>query len=152
MLNYKQTLFVKHYNGNATEAALKAGYKKESAYSQGQRLLKKNEIQQAIKERDNPENKQKYEILSSEQIRFEWSRIAQDKKARPGDRLKALELLARSQGMFIERVEVGGSIQHMSDNQLEQRIVAVLGVLQDNMPRIARHIPVKALEGGDSQG
>lgn len=52
LLNLQQQKFVAAYieTGNATEAALKAGYSKKTAYSQGHRLLKKREIQQAIQQ------------------------------------------------------------------------------------------------------
>ena len=42
VLNDKQKLFYKEYlvDSNATQAAIRAGYSKKTAYSQGQRLLK----------------------------------------------------------------------------------------------------------------
>ncbi|MDA4845929.1 terminase small subunit [Hoeflea poritis] len=51
-LNDKQKLFVTEYlkDMNATQAALRTGYSKKTAYSQGQRLLKNVEIQKAIEE------------------------------------------------------------------------------------------------------
>jgi len=49
-LSPKQEMFVKEYlvDLNATQAAKRAGYNAKTAYSQGQRLLKKVEIQSAI--------------------------------------------------------------------------------------------------------
>ncbi len=49
-LNAKQKCFVQEYliDLNATQAAIRAGYSKKTAYSMGQRLLKKVEIQKAI--------------------------------------------------------------------------------------------------------
>lgn len=49
-LNGKQLMFIAEYvkSSNATEAAIKAGYSKKTAYSQGQRLLKNAEIQRKI--------------------------------------------------------------------------------------------------------
>ena len=46
-LTAKQQAFVEAYCGNATEAALKAGYSPKTAYSQGQRLLKNDEVKAA---------------------------------------------------------------------------------------------------------
>ena len=40
------------YAGNATEAAIKAGYSAKTARSAGQRMLKNVEIQKAIQERE----------------------------------------------------------------------------------------------------
>ena len=51
-LNDKQLRFAQEYTVdlNATQAAILAGYSTKTAYSQGQRLLKKDEIQDAIRE------------------------------------------------------------------------------------------------------
>ena len=54
MTSRKQKLFINAYIAskfNATKAALKAGYSKKTAYSQGQRLLKNVEIQGKIEKR-----------------------------------------------------------------------------------------------------
>lgn len=50
-LSNKEEIFVREYlkNGfNATQAAKKAGYSEKTAYSQGQRLLKKVEIKEEL--------------------------------------------------------------------------------------------------------
>lgn len=49
-LNPKQRAFVREYliDLNATQAAIRAGYSEDTAYSQGQRLLKHVEIQKAV--------------------------------------------------------------------------------------------------------
>ena len=51
-LNDKQRLFYKEYlvDSNATQAAIRAGYSKKTAYSQGQRLLKHVEGQKYMAE------------------------------------------------------------------------------------------------------
>ena len=51
-LSEKQRLFFKEYivDSNATQAAIRAGYSKKTAYSQGQRLLKNVEGQNYMKE------------------------------------------------------------------------------------------------------
>jgi phage terminase small subunit len=50
-MKQKQQLFILEYaiDLNATAAAIRAGYSKKTAYSQGQRLLKNVEISQEIK-------------------------------------------------------------------------------------------------------
>src|SRR5919106_6740494 len=52
-LSPKQRQFVDEYlaDFNATQAAIRAGYSKKNAYSQGQRLLKQVEIQEALAQR-----------------------------------------------------------------------------------------------------
>lgn len=54
-LNDKQKRFVAEYlvDLNATQAAIRAGYSKKTAYSQGQRLLKHAEAARAIQEAKN---------------------------------------------------------------------------------------------------
>lgn len=49
-LNDKQRTFIEEYvkDKNATQAALRAGYSEKTAYSQGQRLLKKAEIKKEL--------------------------------------------------------------------------------------------------------
>lgn len=51
MLNEKQKRFCEEYiiDLNATQSALRAGYSKNTAYSQGQRLLKNVEVQENIR-------------------------------------------------------------------------------------------------------
>lgn len=52
-LNERQQRFIDEYiiDLNATQAAIRAGYSKRTAYSQGQRLLKNVEIKSAIDKR-----------------------------------------------------------------------------------------------------
>lgn len=54
-LNTRQKLFCKEYlkDFNATQAAVRAGYSKKTAYSIGNENLKKPEIQQYIQEQSN---------------------------------------------------------------------------------------------------
>ncbi len=51
-----QENFCQYYvdSGNATKSAIEAGYSKRSAYSQGQRLLKNDVIQQRLEELQKP--------------------------------------------------------------------------------------------------
>ena len=46
------------------------------------------------------------QVLAKTEVQAYWSWLVSDKDARPADRLKASELLAKSLGMFVERVEV----------------------------------------------
>lgn len=51
-MNTKQNAFAVEYvkDRNATQAAIRAGYSEKTAYSQGNRLLKKDEVKELIKE------------------------------------------------------------------------------------------------------
>jgi len=101
-LTSKQQRFVDAYNGNATEAAVKAGYSQKTAYSQGERLLRKVEVSAAIKSRQDTEAR---ECIATRQRRQEfWTEVMEDSAAEMKDRLKASELLGKSEGDFLDRV------------------------------------------------
>ncbi len=106
----KQRRFVELYNGNATEAAIAAGYSPKTAYSQGQRLLKNVDIAEAIKAREDKELR--HFIANREERQRLWTEIMNDPEMKTSDKLRASELLGRSEGDFIERreVEVSGRI------------------------------------------
>lgn len=99
----KQKKFIELYSGNATEAATLAGFSPKTAYSQGQRLLKNVEIVEQIRQR---ENKYISTIAADRQERQGfWTSLMRNPEERTSDRLKASELLAKSEGDFLERVE-----------------------------------------------
>jgi phage terminase small subunit len=100
-LTTNQNRFVEAYNGNATDAARIAGYKQPQ--SQGARLLKNVEILNAIKAR---EKKQLNPTIATREERQKfWSAVMMDQDADMKNRLKASELLGKSQADFIQRVE-----------------------------------------------
>lgn len=104
-LTPKQQAFCEYYaaNGNATQSAIDAGYSENVAGQQGAENLKKPEIQEYIAELANPiENKR---IANANEIKEFWSSAMRSDAEKMADRLKASELLAKSGGMFIERVE-----------------------------------------------
>ena len=106
----KQQKFIELYDGNATQAALAAGYSPKTAYSQGQRLLKKAEIITAIKKRETKALKPL--IATREERQKFWTQMMVNPDAKDMDKLRASELLGKSEGDFIERreVEVSGRI------------------------------------------
>lgn len=135
-LTPKQQLFVDNYCGNASAAARKAGYSHPNR--QGYRLLTHVDVKAAIIERDNREHQEK--ILTRQERQELWTRIAlgletdtifvQGKlKKVPvsmSNRLKALENLAKSEGDFTNKVEIGVGIQQelesMSMEEIQQRM------------------------------
>ena len=99
----KQKRFIEHYTGNATKAAIAAGYSAKTACSIGERLLRNVDIREAIQLR---EKERLSEAIASREERQEfWSSIMRDAEERTADRLKASELLAKSNGDFLERVQ-----------------------------------------------
>jgi len=115
----KQRAFVDAYAGNATEAAIKAGYSKRSAYSIGQENLKKPEIAQAIRERES--RRIKPSIATREKRQQFWTRIMDDDSVEWKDRLKASELLGKSEGDFTDRVEHSGEMELQVNARAEIR-------------------------------
>lgn len=103
-LNARQQAFVEAYAGNATAAALAAGYSEKTARSQGQRLLTKDDIKDAIKAR---ETQRLAPTIATRQERQEfWTSVLRNENEAMKDRLKAAELLGKSEGDFLERVEM----------------------------------------------
>ena len=108
-LTAKQQRFVDAYDGNATKAAIAAGYSPRSAYAVGQENMKKPVILAAIQAREKERNAPL--IMTREERQTMWSEIARDKGERTQDRLKASELLGKSEGDFVERREISGPDQ-----------------------------------------
>ena len=104
----KQELFIKEYliDMNATAAAKRAGYSEKTAYSIGQENLNKPEIKQVIQE--ELENRKSALIATREQRQKLWTEIMYDTEQSTRDRLRASELLGKSCGDFIERIETKG--------------------------------------------
>lgn len=107
-LTAKQQAFVEAYDGNATQAALKAGYSPKTAYSQGQRLLKNVEVKAAIAARQAPASSAR--IATREERQAFWTSVMRDPAEKTQDRLRAAELLGKSECDFAERVEVSGEM------------------------------------------
>lgn len=106
----KQQLFVREYliDFNATRAAIKAGYSKRTAYSIGQRLLKNVEIKQAL---DMAMNERKDNLIADRTARQKfWTAIMYDENEDTKHRLRASELLAKSEGDFTEKREIKADI------------------------------------------
>jgi phage terminase small subunit len=108
-LNERQQAFVREYvvDFNATKAAKRAGYAEAGAYQRGYELLKKREIDEAIRKEVDERGRAVH--ITAERIEQELRDIAMDPEAKRSDRIKALELLGKRHAMFIERQEHGGS-------------------------------------------
>lgn len=121
-LNDKQRAFCEQYlvDHNATKAAVRAGYSQRSAYSIGNRLLKKDEINQLLSEL-RKERSEQIEVTEDWIIDKLVENINRAMKAEPvfdregnptGEYTyqgsvanKALELLMRHKAMLIDRTE-----------------------------------------------
>lgn len=105
ILNSKQQLFISEYltDFNATQAAIRAGYSVRSAGSIASELLKKPDIQQALQATITARNNNL--IADREERKRFWSRVMLDENENMKHRLKASELLAKSEGDFIQQVK-----------------------------------------------
>ena len=101
-LTTKQQLFVDCYCGDIKEAAAKAKIK----YGYARQLLtetNKRHVQLAIKNRMDAITNTN--IMNRQQRQEFWTKMANDEKVSNGDRLRASELLARSEADFLDRHE-----------------------------------------------
>ncbi|MBQ8091375.1 MAG: terminase small subunit [Pyramidobacter sp.] len=105
-LTEKQQRFVDAYDGNATQAAIAAGYSKKTARMMGRENLTKPYILAEIR---NRETKRRTPMIASREERQAfWTEIMRDRHEKTQDRLKASELLGKSEADFIDRQELTG--------------------------------------------
>ena len=102
-MNVRQQKFCDYYlqSGNATDAAIKAGYSGKTAYSIGQRLLKNVEIEKY--NADHQQKAHKERIATAEEILEFLSDTVRDGEVGRKDRLKAAELLGKRYALFEDR-------------------------------------------------
>lgn len=123
----KQRLFITEYlkDLNATQAAIRAGYSKDTAYSIGQENLNKPELKAAISQKleeilDENKSTIKAKLIDTlKQFAFDDLEvdIHTDKDGNPlgvsrKDRLKAIELLGKYAALFTEHIKISGHIGH----------------------------------------
>ena len=101
-LTGKQRRFVLAYRGNATEAARIAGY--SAASVEGHRLLRNPKVRKAIAQREIITTRQ--HIATREERQAFWTQVMADPAEDLKHRLKASELLGKSQADFLERRQV----------------------------------------------
>ena len=110
-MTYKQELFIQEYikTGNATSSAIKAGYSKRTARSIGQRLLKNVDIKKKINELS-----QKIacnSIMIAKERQEYLTKLINAADVKVSDKLKALDILNKMTGEYIQKVEVNGDIK-----------------------------------------
>lgn len=104
-LTPRQERFVMAYVDNATSAARAAGYKNPEKV--GSQLLQKPHIRKALRERDSEELRDV--IASRKERQAFWTAVMRDENRRMQDRLKAAELLGKSEADFTEKRELTGA-------------------------------------------
>jgi phage terminase small subunit len=109
-LTPKQQAFVEAYTGNATEAARVAGYRGGDAACavMGSQLLRNPKVRAAIDARQAPAKGAR--IASREERQAFWTATMEDRQLKYEVRLKASELLGKSNADFTDRVQHEGSV------------------------------------------
>lgn len=105
-LTVRQRRFVELYNGNATEAAVKAGYSQKYANRIAAQLMDNEKIVEKIQTREA--ERDAAEIAGNAERKRFWTAVLRDESLPLKDRLRASELLGKSEGDFIDRKELTG--------------------------------------------
>lgn len=122
-LSEKQQRFVAEYtvDFNATAAAIRAGYSEKTAAQMGYKLLKMQEIQEAVQQEFA--NRQDRTHITGDQVVAELAKIALSRvddyyrdygmEIKLTDKIKALELLGKHLGTFTEKIAISGITPEM---------------------------------------
>lgn len=136
--NERRRRFVEAFmanGGNATKAAEAAGYSRASAGNQAHRLMKNDEIRLAIKERQENDPA----VATRAERQAFWTRLMKDPNKEDSTRLKASELLGKSQADFVEvRMAPIVTDPHASDEQLVEKIQNLLAVADERAAQAAK--------------
>ena len=123
-LTLKQQKFVDAYCGNASAAARAAGYSEKTAYAIGDKLLKKTEIISAIKQR---QDEAREPLIATREARQKfWSETMLNPEVEMQHRLKAAELLGRSEGDFCDKLTLDHDVNLTVGYLFEPRVRAEL--------------------------
>lgn len=109
-LNARQKAFCEFYvaSGNAAESAVKAGYSEKYAGQNADKLLKNTNIQEYIKEINKKVENDR--IADIKEVKEFWSEVLRDGKLKMQDRLKASEYIAKTNGAFLDKLEIKGEV------------------------------------------
>lgn len=107
-LTERERKFVLFYDGNGAQTAIKAGYSKKSAKVTASRLLTKANVKQALTSR---QDKKEAPIIANRQERQKfWTDVMKGKKVAMMNKLRASELLGKSEGDFVEKIHHSGGV------------------------------------------
>ena len=114
-MTHRQELFIQEYikTGNATNSAIKAGYSKKTARVIGQENLTKPYIKKKIEELS-----QKIackSIMTAKEWQEYLTKLINAADVKVSDKLKALDILNKMTGEYIQKVEVNGELKTEND-------------------------------------
>lgn len=102
-LNEKELRFVAAFDGNATRAAIAAGYSEHTARAIGSRLMKRRLVLEAIRARSDAELRPT--VAHRKERQEFWTSVMRSGKHTTADRLRASELLGKSEADFTDKFE-----------------------------------------------
>ena len=112
-LNPNQKKFADEYikTGNAKQSYINAGYKARGnrAEASASRLLRNVKVRDYIRQRNKELDKDT--IADMTEVKEFWTNMLRNRAADPKDRLKASELIAKTNGAFLDRIENSGIIK-----------------------------------------
>ena len=110
-LNARQKAFCEFYvaSGNATESAIKAGYKEQTARVTASKILTKANIQEYVKELQ--EKAKTSRIMTAIERREFLTELIKNRNEKAADRLKALDILNKMDGEYMEKIQMTGEIK-----------------------------------------
>lgn len=122
----RQKKFIQFFDGNGTEAARKAGYngKGNSLGVMAHELLRNPKIREAIDKRNAKIPTTKLHIATREERQAFWTKVLHDQNEEMNSRLKASELLGKSEADFTEKVDHGGNVSVNLIDAIKQSRIA----------------------------
>lgn len=114
-MTYKQELFIQEYikTGNATSSAIKAGYSKKTARAIGQENLTKPALKKRIEELS--QKVANNNIMTAKERQEYLTKLINAADVKVSDKLKALDILNKMTGEYIQKVEVNGELKTEND-------------------------------------
>lgn len=110
-MNDRQRAFCQYYaaDPDGTAAAIKAGYSRRTAAAIASENLRKPELIEYIKELQAEAEAAR--VASITEVKQFWSAVMRDDEQRIEARLQASQLLAKSSGELIQKVDVSAQVE-----------------------------------------
>ena len=109
-LNARQKSFCEFYvaSGNATESAIKAGYSEKYTNKNVSKIRQNTAVQEYIKELQ--EKAKTNRIMTAVERREILTEVIKNRNEKLQDRLKALDILNKMDGEYIEKMQLSGQV------------------------------------------
>ena len=109
-LNARQKSFCEFYvaSGNATESAIKAGYSEKYTNKNVSKIRQNTAVQEYIKELQ--EKAKTSRIMTAVERREFLTEVIKNGNEQVQDRLKALDILNKMDGEYIEKMQLSGQV------------------------------------------